>query len=380
MLKVLHIIDSGGLYGAEIMLLNLVAEQVKQGIEPVIASIGEKGIIEKPLETEAIRRGLKIKKIRMISGPNFAGALEILKFAKRNNFSLLHLHGYKGNILLGFIPKKIRKIPIVTTLHGYTSTIEFNKMKVYEWLDQKSLNFIDAVVFVSSAMKTHPKLKKLKNKNIHVIPNGISMSGSNVTKVNNLTNQTPDKKIKEFCSQGFTIGTIGRLSTEKGYRYLIKAVSLLEKRGIHARLIIIGEGPERESLEKLVVQHGLEDKILFTGYREDARNYIPFLNVYIISSLTEGLPITLLETMQARTPIIATKVGGIPDVLSNGQAGILIDSCNPDAIVQAVIKLYNDKELSKQLINKAYHRVIEDFSSKRMAARYSRVYDGLVNC
>jgi glycosyltransferase involved in cell wall biosynthesis len=377
MIKVLHIIDSGGLYGAEVMLLNLVAEQTLQGLEPVIASIGEKNITEKPLETEAIRCGFKIKKIRMIPGPNIAGVLEILKFAKRNNFSLLHLHGYKGNILFGFIPKKFRKIPVITTLHGYTSTIKFNKMKVYEWLDQKSLSFLDAVVFVSNAMKIHPKLKNLNNKNIYVIPNGIPMSDNKVTKVNDIKNQTSDKKIKGFCSQGFTIGSIGRLSTEKGYQYLIKAVSLLEKRGINTRLILVGEGHEREFLEKLTVQSGLEGKILFTGYMDDAKNYIPFFNIYIIASLTEGLPITLLEAMQAKIPIIATKVGGIPEVLSNGQAGILIDSCSPDAIVQAVIKLYNDKELSKQLTNKAHRRVNEDFSSKRMAAKYLDVYENL---
>ncbi len=380
MYKILHIIDSGGLYGAEVMLLNLVAEQIKQGIEPVIASIGEKNITEKPLESEAIRRGFKIKKIRMTPGPNIFGALNILKFARKNNFNLLHSHGYKGNILFGFIPKIFRKLPLITTLHGYTSTIKFTKMKIYEWLDQKSLNLLDAVVLVSNAMKTHPGLKNLNNKNIHVIPNGIPMSDNSVKQLNNIPNQQSDKRIEEFCSRGFIIGSIGRLSTEKGYQYLIKAISLLEKTDINVHLVIIGEGYEREFLEKLIIQHKLEDKILFTGYKDDAKSYIPFFDIYIISSLTEGLPITLLEAMQAKTPVIATKVGGIPEVLSNGQAGILINPCNPNAIAQAVIKLHNDKELSKQLINTAYRRAEEDFSSKKMAAGYLNVYKNLLNC
>ena len=97
-MKILHIIDSGGLYGAEMVLLNLVAEQIKLGLEPTIASIGEKGIVEKPLETEVIKRGFKLKKFRMQPGPDYMGASKILRFAKQEYFDLMHSHGYEGNI------------------------------------------------------------------------------------------------------------------------------------------------------------------------------------------------------------------------------------------------------------------------------------------
>ena len=92
----------------------------------------------------------------MIPGPNLAGALKILGYSKKNNFNILHSHGYKLNILFGFMPKAICKIPIVSTLHGYTSANGYSKMRLYEWLDRKSLKFIDAVVCVSHAMRNHP--------------------------------------------------------------------------------------------------------------------------------------------------------------------------------------------------------------------------------
>jgi len=88
-MRVLHIIDSGGLYGAEMVLLNLVAEQMKMGLEPVIASIGEKGIKEKPLETEAIKRGLRVGKFRMLPGPNLPGMFKVLRYAQKHGFDIL---------------------------------------------------------------------------------------------------------------------------------------------------------------------------------------------------------------------------------------------------------------------------------------------------
>ena len=173
-MKILHIIDSGGLYGAEVMLLHLVAEQIKQGLDPTRASIGEKHIQEKPIETEALKRGFKVKKFRMRPGPNYLGAMQILRFVHSEGFAILHSHGYKGNIFFGFMPKFIRKIPIVSTIHGWTSTNNsFTKMKIYEWFDSKSLKYIDAIVLVSKAMKSHPRLKNQNGINFHVIPNGI---------------------------------------------------------------------------------------------------------------------------------------------------------------------------------------------------------------
>jgi len=148
-LKILHIIDSGGLYGAEIMLLHLIDEQKKLGLKPVLLSIGRKGIAEKPIEIEASKREIEVHKFRMRSGPNIVWAIKILLFAQKNAFDLMHSHGYKGNILFGFMPKPVRKLPLISTLHGWTSTTGFSKMRVYLWLDSLSLRFIDAVVLVN---------------------------------------------------------------------------------------------------------------------------------------------------------------------------------------------------------------------------------------
>ena len=390
-MKILHIIDSGGLYGAEVMLLNLMDEQIKLGLDPTIASIGEKGIHEKQLETEAMKRDFKVKKFRMRPGPNYMGALEVLKFAHQEGFHILHSHGYKGNILFGLLPAKIRKLPMVSTLHGWTSTNGFSKMCLYEWLDRKSFKRIDSVVLVSSAMKDHPKLKGLKNINFHVIPNGIPIPPPSQLPHIPTSSSTPshhptippsilselDKKIEDFCSKGFIIGSIGRLSKEKGYKYLIEALSILIKKGVDARLVIIGEGNERNYLEGLLAQFELTGRVMMPGYRENAKQYLSSFNVFVISSLTEGLPITLLEAMQAKVPIVATNVGGIPSVLDGGKAGLLFPSCEPDALVESIRRIYTDRRCSDELIESAYHRVTKEYSGEKMAMRYLNLYNGL---
>jgi glycosyltransferase involved in cell wall biosynthesis len=377
-LKVLHIIDSGGLYGAEIMLLNLVAEQTMLGIEAVIASIGEKGIEEKPIEAEAYQRGLSMRKFRMRPGPNIFGALKILNFARGQGFNILHSHGYKSNILFGLLPRSLRKIPMVSTLHGYTHVVGFSRMRLYEWLDAHSLRFIDAVVLVDQSMRGHPRLKKHNSSNFHVINNGIPLQPAVISdKPSDLAIPPYDhvqKKIIDFCSQGFTIGAIGRLSDEKGFNFLVKSLHILREKGNDVRVIVIGEGGQRTQLEDLAASLKLNDYVLFPGYIPDAKALISHFDIFALPSLTEGLPICLLEAMDAKIPIIASAVGGIPAALSRGKAGLLVKPGNPPSLADGIIKLMTDSKLARQVCANAYHRRKNFYSSRLMAEQYLNAY------
>jgi glycosyltransferase involved in cell wall biosynthesis len=377
-MKVLHIIDSGGLYGAEVVVLYLVEEQIKLGLLPTIASIGAKFIHEKPFETAAFKRDLPLKKYRMSPGLNLPGALKILQFARKENFDLLHSHGYKGNVLFGLIPSAVRKLPLVATLHGYTSTNGFSKNKFYEICDSFCLRFIDAVVLVNKGMLSNPRLKDRKNINFQIVNNGIPLSDA-FSNDHILQSSTKiDDRIKNFCRQGFTIGTIGRLAKEKGYLYLIDALKILIANGTDARLVIIGEGAQRKTLENRVLEYRLSDRVLLPGYREEAKNYLPYFNVFAMPSLTEGLPITMLEAMQAKVPIVSTVAGGIPEVLAQGETGLLVEFCNSIALAEAIERIYKDKDLSKALLEAAYYRVTTKFTSQAMAQKNYKIYHSLM--
>lgn len=368
-MKILHVIDSEGVYGAEVVVLTLMAEHGALGHDPWLCSIGATGIAEKPLETEALRRGLKVFKVRMRNGPNLIGAIQLLRLAKQGGFEIIHSHGYKSNILLGFVPGRLRGIPLVATVHGWTSSGRFSRLIVYEWLDRMSLRFMDVIVLVSRTMQSKVKMRTENQARVMVIHNGIPPSFE-------LPSQpSPDEEISTFCRDSFTLGSVGRLSPEKGYEVLIRAVNTLVGRGLPIKLVILGEGQERTRLERLIADCGLTERVSLPGYKHNARDYIPLFDVFVLSSFTEGLPITLLEAMGSARPIVATKVGSIPDVLDGGKAGLLVDPNQSAALADALESMVNDGKLRQSLARRAGELFSEQYSSRRMAEQYLCAYE-----
>ena len=372
-IKVLHLIDSGGLYGAEMMLLSLVEEQIKSGIKPLILSVGLPGALEKPLETEAIRRGLPVKALRMKAGINPLKAFQIIKLANRESFNLMHSHGYKFNILLGAIPGFIRKVPLLTTLHGYTSASGFSKMKVYQLLERFFLKRLDGVVYVSSAIKNNPILKGFCSEKEAVIPNGIDAA-----RIINAASDDCAASIQDFfpdendkCKY---IGAIGRLSQEKGFDLLIDAFSELVIDEPNLRLIIIGEGPLRSQLEQKITDKNLQNKIKLPGFVSPVYRLMNELDGLVMPSHTEGLPITLLEGCILNLPIVASRVGSIEEVLSSYDSSVVVTPGDVNEIRDAIKKLIIDgKAISVESWNS------EAYDSKSMSIRYVKFYGRLLN-
>lgn len=367
MINVLHIIDSGGLYGAEIMLLNLMMEQVKLGMKPILASIGLPGEKEKTIESEAHRRLLKVHLFRMRPGPNLFGAISILKFARQHNVSLIHTHGYKANIFFGLMPKIVRRIPMVTTLHGWTWVGGFNRICFYEWLEGISFHFVDQIVLVNEKIKQHPRLRILPKNSISIIENGISIS-----RRTNQVNLRQD--ISRFAKKGFTIGAIGRLSSEKGFELLIESIAEMVSEGKDFYLVLLGEGKLKNVLEKRGEALGLKDRLLLPGYVVDAASYMPLFDLFILSSFTEGLPMVLLEAMAAEIPIVATNVGGVAKTLNNGSAGLLIKPGSKKDLKNAVLSISKDPKTVNLRVSNAKQRVQEKYSSRAMALKYKTIY------
>lgn len=369
-MKILHVIDSGGLYGAEVVLLHLVTEQMRMGLQAEIASIGTPGLAEKPFETMAIEQGAVVHKFRMRNGPNFAGGLRIARFARQAGFALLHTHGYKGNILLGFLPRALRP-PMVSTLHGWTSVERYSKMSVYQWLDRQSLRRMDAVALVNPCMRNHPGLRHVHTIRLHVVNNGIPLDdGAQRAEV--------APAIQAFCRDHFVIGAICRFSPEKGVIHLVNAFALLRKRHRQARLLLIGDGPQRGLIEQRIQRAGLHRDVLLTGYLSAAPRYLSLLDTLVLPSLTEGLPITLLEAMRAGVPVVATAVGGIPQVLRQEVSGLLAPPGNAVMLANAIDRLLQTPALGEALAKEARRDFRARYTSERMADSYRRLYEKIL--
>ena len=373
-MKILHVIDSAGMYGAEVMLLNLMEEQKKLGLAPHLLSLGNSNEGAKDLEQKAEVLGIPTQKLRT-SNPLtlLVEALRIETSTGRQGVDLIHSHGYKGNIMFGLWPKAFRRIPVISTMHGWTTVNHYSKISIYEKLDRFCLKQLDARVLVTNGHPGAVNFLNMEDERNKVIENGIPNLLFNQDIIKNT-----EKRFIEFCQNGYVIGSIGRLSPEKGFEYLIESIETLSKEASDYKLVIIGEGRSRDQLEGCIRKRGLEDKVMLLGYRHEAYNFMKFFDIFVLPSLTEGLPITLLEAMQARRPVVAANVGGIPQVLENGRLGMLIEPRDPDNIAHSILHIRKHPEIALRLKNEAFLHVQQKYSCHRMAQEYSDTYKSVI--
>lgn len=191
--------------------------------------------------------------------------------------------------------------------------------------------------------------------------------------VRTIYNGVPDLDVPpaERPGPGPVIGSIGRLSPEKGIDVLLRALPDLP--GVTA--LIVGEGPEREALEKLALELGVAGRAIFTGRVPESRPYFPALDVYVLPSRFEGLPLSVVEAMLARRPVVATDVGSVSEAIADGETGLLVPPDDPSALARAVRSLLDDPARAAALGRAARARAIASFTAQAMARRYEELYD-----
>lgn len=365
-MKVVHVIDSGGYYGAEVMLVHLCNAQKKLGLDVEVISIGTKGNYEKPLESKMRENAITCTPWRMMALPDFHQALKIISYCREAGSHVIHSHGYKGNILLGMIPKFLRKIPVVTTVHGYTEQNDMTKLALYQALDKWVLKKLDRTILVSNGMTHQVENCKLGNK-LQVIPNGIPITipdGAN-------------EPLSLFSSDYFNVAAIGRLSAEKNFQLLIRAIKIVSETVTSSRLIIYGEGDQRSELERLVSSLKLEDKVFLPGYIAEPSRLYRHADLFVNSSLTEGMPISILEAMREGCPMVCTDIPATRSLLQTANGGHLLSALDELSMAEAILNMHSkitNKELNVSALTDAFKR---NFTAEKMAQGYMKIYQDL---
>lgn len=368
--KVLHLIDSGGLYGAEMMLLALVEEQRALGIDAVILSAGEPGEAEKPLEREALRRGLPLQTWRMRPGMNLREARTILRWARAEGYVLLHSHGYKFNVLLAVWPRFLQPIACVATLHGYVPSPRFSKLTLYQLVDRVLLPRFDHIVLVAEAMKRQVPRSIARSASTTVIANGLDLE-----RVRRASQEPLDPTLARFCDEHDPVLLgVGRLSAEKGFDRLISMFARVRGEFPSAGLVIVGEGSDRAELEALARAEGVGETVLLPGFSDRVAALMSRADVLCLPSRSEGLPITLLEAMALRASIAATRVGEMALVLGEGEGGLLFDTTDPHSMADAMRAWLDDERGRDAQRDFSLARVERDYSARGMTCAYLDVY------
>ncbi|MBS0377864.1 MAG: glycosyltransferase [Proteobacteria bacterium] len=372
-MRILHLIHSEGVYGAERILLYLAREQQERGDSPVVGSMRDPGTPPTEFERRAQAYGVPVEPLRIVPRPSPSAVAALLGCARAHGADVIHSHGYKGNILLGALPRG-RRGPMISTLHGWTGAPRFSALWVYERLDRLALRRMDAVVAVGPHMRELSSLRSLKPGHLRVIENGIPSLDRRLQDLRRLGAPPVPEALVGLASSRPTLVAIGRLSAEKGFGALIEAfaVARTECPGA-AALVIVGDGPERPALQRLIEQLGLQSDVLLPGYVEGSDRLLENARGFVMSSITEGMPLVLLEALQWRVPILATAVGSIPEVLAGVPNGNLIPASSKPALVAGLQAMIMQTPPSNAGVAADPAR----YSSARMAREYATVYESI---
>ncbi len=261
--------------------------------------------------------------------------LKSLNLIKKEKIDIMHCQSFLSGFL-GYFLFKLTKISYIITVQRLERDKSFIRRLVYN----------NAKTCIAASVKIREYFESIECKNIKVIPNGIDLE-----RFRNLDRSENKRKLS--LNGEFVIMTIARLEKVKGIKYLIQAVKDLD---FKYKLLIIGDGSERENLENLSKSLGLKKHIQFLGQIENNRapDYLSVADCFVLPSVSEGFGIVILEAMAAKVPVIATKVGGILDLIEDKETGILVDPKSPEQIKGAIVAIHSKLKFVKKLTEQAF--------------------------
>lgn len=241
--------------------------------------------------------------------------------------------------------------------------LKLNPWRIFYWLWSR----LARIVAVSYSLEKQIRRAGINSKYIQVIYNGVDIERCNFSPA-----------VKNY-RQHFTIGTICRLSPEKGVEYLLQAIQIAKEFIPTLRLIVVGDGPERQKLVWLTRQLGLENNILFVGFQGKLEKWVADFDVFVLPSIKkETFGIVSLYAMACGKPVIATRVGGIPEVVNAGKSGILVEPKNSEAIANAIINLHRHPEIRREMGVIGRKTVEQKFREEKMIEEYEKLFYKLV--
>ncbi len=291
---------------------------------------------------------------------------ECIRICRERNVTVWHAHDYKSNAI-GLLVRRFHKMHLVTTAHGW---VRFTlRTPLYYWIDRLSMRAYEQVICVSKDLHEACSKAGVRANRLHQIDNAIVLEDYKTAPPT-----MRDKARFGFDSQRFLIGAVGRLSEEKGFDQLINVVGKLIDEGQPVGLIIAGEGHLREALQKQIDEMQLQDHVRLAGFLPDPRELYRAIDLFVLSSIREGLPNVVLEAMASQRAVVATNCNGIPNLLKDGDNGLIVPTGDPDALFHAIRRCIFSDDLSRQLAIQGRRTVEDRFSFDRRMQKVVDVY------
>jgi len=395
-MKIVHLTASRFFGGPERQMLGL-AQHLPAEFRSAFVSFSEGGRCH-PFLDEVRRAGFDGIALRHDTPRLLAALNELTGVLRRFRAHVLVPHGYKSNIV-GLAAARRIGIPVVSVSHGWTG--ESYRVRLYEWLDRQFLRRMDAVVCVSDAQREKVGHVGVSGSKIAVIRDAVSCDTVMVIR----------KAIDPGCfsasgdpayrnrllgmfaqSPDVIVGAAGRLSREKGFDLLIDAAAQVlacpataaerltptENRP-HIGFVLFGDGRLRVSLASQIAALGLEGRFVLGGFHSDLRKYYPHLDLFVQSSYTEGLPNVVLEACASGVPVVATAVGGTPEIIADGVTGRLVPPGDAGALARAIADMLSNLALCRAMGERGQRVVREQFSFAAQARQYRELLATLMS-
>ena len=336
-----HLGYAGVLHGAGKYYLNTIPFFNKNKFNVILCVVRAEDNLTKYFKDE----GIQVKHLGRSKFDPFV-LNDLFKLVRSMNISLIHTHGY-GSDNFGRIAGAFLRVPTIVHAH--------DENKNYPWhqklADLLLSRFTKKAIAVSESVKESCiKVRRIPENKLFMMHNGISIGDFIPLKTELLQKE---KKRFNIEPASKVVGTIARLREEKGVKYLIESAAKILKVFPRTVFFIAGDGPLRENLENLSKNLGIYDKIIFAGFCDNVPAVLSIIDIFVAPSVTEGFGLGIVEAMAMGKPVIATRVGGIREILKDDETGLFIPPKNPDAISEKVIYLLKDDKETKRLGEKA---------------------------
>ncbi|MEW5768357.1 MAG: glycosyltransferase [bacterium] len=364
-IRILHVIQWLEQGGAEKGACLLAASLNKDRYESIVCAFQD-GLMRQYIEPLGVDLNIVEKKHKL----DMVFLMKLVYLMKKKKVDLVHCRGIPPTVY-GGMAAKLAGLPLVTSVHGRSQFQTKTGLKAL-YLIQK---FGGKVVAVSESMRDDlVREGNLERDKIMVIHNGIDVKNIELGDGGQI-------KREEFKvdTSSLVIGAVGTLRPVKGYEYLVRAMPLILESLPQVRLVFIGDGESADELKEITEHLGLQDSVLFLGRRKYAQRLMNGFDVLAVSSLSEGLSMVILEAMSVSVPVVATKVGGNPEVVEDGVTGILVEKKSEVSLAQGLIWILKDENKRKAMGKAGWKRVKEAFSLKDMVRKYEEVYESLLS-
>jgi glycosyltransferase involved in cell wall biosynthesis len=359
---IVHLVAPGEEFGG----IERVVQMLGQGLhglghEVHVIAVGSETTAFEPFLSPLAQAGVQTHTIVIPPRRYARERAAVATLCRRLRPDVVHTHGYRPDVLHAHGVQQLG-LAVVTTVHGFTGGGWKNRF--YEWLQSRAFRRFDAVVAVSRPLVDRLARAGVPRARIHAIPNASRPSAPPLERA-------AARAALAIAPDDFVVGWVGRVSHEKGADVVLRALSHLSD--LPLALSVLGTGPDRSGLEARARRLGLDRRIRWHGQVPDAARLFTAFDAFVLSSRTEGTPLVLLEAMAAGVPIVTTRVGGVPDVVSSAHA-VLVPSDDPVRLAAGIRGVYDNPGAARRRASAAADRLVREFGVASWLDRYETIY------